>query len=421
VEVSQRGTNPNNVQMVWGPGTYGVSFDDLSQFYSTFNITASTASVSIPMFKGTPGGDNWGEGSLDASYITAFAPGVSTLVVNSNTSMTTEEGLGFGYAFSEFLFYLGSLSSPYSPLRGHQQTGPQFALPHVLSLSLGSLSWDSCNMMCTMLANRTKYTMKQCVDYMQTQRQVCMYDSSTQADRMNNELMKLGMRGVTILVATGDGGSHFSFEPFAPGGIGDELNVISCQYNFPTFPAASPWVTGVGGIDLQGDPKGTPVAWEGSGSGFSWRFPRPPYQAAVVADYLMKYGNSSGFPSKGSFNATNRAYPDVSAVAIDVPMILDGKEILTGGTSASTPTFAGLISLINDHRLTNKLPSLGFLNPRIYRIAINHPGEAFLDITKGNSKTSCSEGFPAVVGWDPTTGLGSPLFPGLFKYLSTGK
>ena len=37
-----------------------------------------------------------------------------------------------------------------------------------------------------------------------------------------------------------------------------------------------------------------------------------------------------------------------------------------GGTSASSPTFAAVISQLNDYRLSKKLKPLGFLNPFIY-------------------------------------------------------
>jgi len=297
-----------------------------------------------------------------------------------------------------------------------RQQVPDDQLPLVLSLSLGSLSWSSCDMMCNLLARMGQFTYQDCVNYIQTQRQICMYDSLNQTIRMNNELMKLGSRGVSILAATGDGGSHFSFMPFDSSPIGDELNEISCAYNFPTFPSASPYVTGVGGIDIT---KSLPVAWFGSGGGFSWQFPMPPYQMELVQHYLNTSGSSSNFPSPGSFNPLNRAYPDVSAVATDTPVVLGGMVYEFGGTSASTPTFAGVISLINDVRLNNKLSPLGFLNPRLYQIFTQNPGEAFLDITVGNSRTTCTQGFPATVGWDPVTGLGSPIFPGLLKYLST--
>ena len=37
------------------------------------------------------------------------------------------------------------------------------------------------------------------------------------------------------------------------------------------------------------------------------------------------------------------------------------------GTSGSTPTLAGIISLLNDARLQNNKSTLGFLNPFLYQ------------------------------------------------------
>jgi len=399
----------NNSQMVWGPGTFGVSKSDLSSFYSYWSVPSTTSQVDIPWHAGQPGGDNFGEGTLDATYITSMAPGVKTYVVNSNTSMSAEEGPGFGYALENFmLLTLGQMKQ----------------VPMVLSMSLGSLSWDSCNVMCK-LAVQQGITYNDCLQYVQyTQRQVCMMDTGPQTDRISTEFMKLGIRGVTLLAATGDGGSHFSFQPFPGDTIGNVLNAISCQYNFPTFPAASPFVLGVGGTQWEGAPSPSqPIAWSASGSGFSWRFPRPSYQDAAVNNYLKQNSGSSGFPGRPYFNSTNRAYPDVSAVASNVPMWLTGFPTVTGGTSASTPTFAGIISMINDQRIQNGKPSLGFLNTRLYQLDATYPGVLFYDITSGNSACQssgdcCNTGFPAAAGWDPVTGLGSPLWPGLLKYLS---
>jgi len=141
--------------MVWGPGTYGILKSDLSSYYSQFSVPTTASSVSQQGFKGTPGGDNFGEATLDTEVITAMAPGVPTIVYNSNNSQSTEEGLGFGYAFLDFV----------------QNMSSQAQIPWVLSLSLGSLSWDSCNMMCTLVQSEG-YTQQQCVDYLNRQRQV---------------------------------------------------------------------------------------------------------------------------------------------------------------------------------------------------------------------------------------------------------
>lgn len=41
-----------------------------------------------------------------------------------------------------------------------------------------------------------------------------------------------------------------------------------------------------------------------------------------------------------------------------------------GGTSASAPTFAGIVTLLNNIRLGNNKPALGFLNPFLYQVTI---------------------------------------------------
>lgn len=81
-----------------------------------------------------------------------------------------------------------------------------------------------------------------------------------------------------------------------------------------------------------------------------------------------------------------------------------------GGTSASTPVFAGMVSLLNEARLARGKAPMGFLNPWLYRHA-----HAFTDITIGNNRINrdgkpMRYGWDAVHGWDPVTGLGTPKF-----------
>ena len=94
---------------------------------------------------------------------------------------------------------------------------------------------------------------------------------------------------------------------------------------------------------------------------------------------------------------------------------------MVGGTSASSPTFAAIVSLLNDARLAKGKPVLGFLNPFIYQNAA-----AFNDITSGcnpgnndihsDVDESCEgEGFTATKGWDAATGWGTPNFAALSK------
>ena len=59
------------------------------------------------------------------------------------------------------------------------------------------------------------------------------------------------------------------------------------------------------------------------------------------------------------------------------------------GTSASTPTFAAIVALLNDVRITAGKGPLGFLNPLIYSLN----GDGFNDITSGNAPGCGTPGF----------------------------
>ncbi len=82
------------------------------------------------------------------------------------------------------------------------------------------------------------------------------------------------------------------------------------------------------------------------------------------------------------------------------------------GTSASTPVFAGMVSLVNGRRLAAGKSSLGWLNPAIYTLYHKFAN----DITEGDNNCAagadvcCSSGYNARAGWDPVTGVGSVNF-----------
>lgn len=67
----------------------------------------------------------------------------------------------------------------------------------------------------------------------------------------------------------------------------------------------------------------------------------------------------------------------------------------------------------------NKFP-LGFINPLLYKMASDDP-TTFTDITTGNNY--CTEqccgnvGYVATSGWDPVTGLGTPVFSKMQSYI----
>ena len=150
----------------------------------------------------------------------------STLVSNTNTSHSTEEGDGFGVAMLDFVTKLTS-----------RQT-----VPHVLSLSLGSLSAASCSKLCDEAAKTGEVDLGECQSFLQKQRQVCMFTSDEQVLSINRALMALGLRGTSVLGSSGDGGSHWSFGRFHGfGKMPRLLNKIGCRFQFPIFPSPSPY------------------------------------------------------------------------------------------------------------------------------------------------------------------------------------
>ena len=147
-----------------------------------------------------------------------------------------------------------------------------------------------------------------------------------------------------------------------------------------------------------------------SSGGFSNRWDRPSYQKTAVNDYLS---GSTKLPDKKHFNSTGRGFPDISAQAVNFVVVQFGIPLPgVSGTSCASPTAAGIFGLLNDQRAQANKPPLGFLNPFIYQNE-----KAFNDVTSGknNGCGFSTPGFPAEVGWDAATGLGTPNFKKLFE------
>jgi len=191
-----------------------------------------------------------------------------------------------------------------------------------------------------------------------------------------------GLLGITIAVASGDNGSS--------DGVNDGKSHVD-------FPASSPYVLGTGGTRLvaaNGAIQSEQVWNDGAqggatGGGFSVVFPRPDWQAAAV-------------------NNSNRGVPDVAGDAdpnTGYNVLVDGQPMVVGGTSAVAPLWAGLIALLSQ-KLNRRL---GFVNPSLY--AINQSSD-FHEITIGNNGA-----YSAGYGWNPCTGLGSPIGTQLLQAL----
>ncbi|KAL0569110.1 hypothetical protein V5O48_012863 [Marasmius crinis-equi] len=198
-----------------------------------------------------------------------------------------------------------------------------------------------------------------------------------------NLFMQLGARGVSVLYASGD--------------LGAGANLCDDPNFQPEYPSGCPYVTSVGSTG--GLPETADFL---SSGGFPNLWARPSYQDTAVPPYLTKLGDTHA----GKFNASGRAFPDISAVGRNIAIVNNGEVVHVNGTSASSPIFASMIALLNEELAAKGKSRLGFLNPLLY----SSPS-AFNDITTGSSELCNgmeSGGFPATEGWDAVTGLGTP-------------
>jgi hypothetical protein len=157
-----------------------------------------------------------------------------------------------------------------------------------------------------------------------------------------------------------------------------------------------------------------------STGGYSIAYPRPAWQAGP-----------------GVQNYNSRQVPDIAfaASAIHDPYLIfqQGIPMQTGGTSAGTPFFAGVLAVLNQYVVANGIqarPGLGNVNPRLYQLAQTTRG-VFHDITTGNNTVACvvgtrdcatgAYGYNAGPGYDPVTGLGSIDVTALFENWAPGK
>ncbi|KAJ7189045.1 tripeptidyl peptidase A [Mycena filopes] len=211
------------------------------------------------------------------------------------------------------------------------------------------------------------------------------------ADAVCQGFAKLGARGVSVLFSSGDQGLGTDDLPTCIANTGNNASTF-----LPNFPASCPYVTTVG--ETVGLPPGAAFA---SGAGFSSYFKRPWYQDAAVSAYLA--GQQETALQASMYDHNGRAYPDI--VGPGGGAFFDyffSRWDIAGGTSASVPTITSIIALLNDWRLRNGKPTMGFLNPFFYGVG----STGMVDITEGFVNGCEQAGFNASVGWDPVAGLG---------------
>jgi len=250
--------------------------------------------------------------------------------------------------------------------------------------------------------------------------------SADTMDAWHNTFVQATQKGMTIFASSGDQGAS------------QQTCDGTSWTQVVSSPASDPLVSGVGGTELHaghytcgnstcdGTDAGAyqdEIAWnellcadlacdlvgsEATGGGVSVVFDAPPYQ-------------------KSSVKSKGRTVPDVAynaAIYHGVLTRFKGGWTLYGGTSAGSPQWAA-ITAIADQVAGRRL---GYLNSAFYQIRSTAPnyGPSFHDITVGDNsalEVDASKayvevrGYPALPGWDATTGVGSPKADGLVSRL----
>jgi subtilase family serine protease len=190
---------------------------------------------------------------------------------------------------------------------------------------------------------------------------------------LDTVLAEAAAQGQTLFTSSGDTGSQ------CPALIGE--NGVPAGLPNVSYPASSPDAIGAGGTSVVA--AGTEIGWYAGGGGSSDLESTPAWQ------------QNAG----GSFLGVRRGVPDVSLDAdpeSGYKVIIDGKEEVIGGTSASAPSWQGIWTRAEAaHK-----DALGFAGPVIYE---TEPASAYHDITVGaNGLFACTP------GWDYITGRGTP-------------
>ena len=217
--------------------------------------------------------------------------------------------------------------------------------------------------------------------------------TASAAQAMDQAFQDAASLGVTICVASGDGGS-------SDGATDGQAHV--------DFPASSPNVLGCGGTRVTVASGGSSIKAEtvwndgaqggAGGGGISVLFPVPAYQQRID---LPASANVGAGPGRGVPDVCGNADPQSG-----YQVLVDGQRLVIGGTSAVAPLWAGLIARLN----ADLGRPVGFINPQLYAHAA-----ACRDIVIGNNGA-----YKAGPGWDACTGLGSPNGQALLAALKSG-
>ncbi|HEY1239496.1 MAG TPA: protease pro-enzyme activation domain-containing protein [Bryobacteraceae bacterium] len=331
-----------------------LKLDDVQGFRSKYALPPNTPNVIVNgKDPGVSSSDEQGEVTLDAEWAGAVAQSASIQVVVSASTQTTD-----GVALSA-----------------------QYIVNHNLA-PIVTVSFGGCESAMGRSANQF----------------------------WNGLWQQAAAQGMSVFVASGDAGAAECDDASATTGTSADVNGL----------CSSPYSTCVGGTQF--DDTATPGAYwlssnsstRGSATGYipeiAWN------ESASGTGLWASGGGASHTYSKPSWQTGpgvpadgHRDVPDVSlaSAAHDGYLFnLNGQSYSASGTSVATPSFAGLMALIDGRQGGRQ----GNANPSLYTLATNQAkggSTVFHDIASGNNSVPGVTGYTAGHGYDLVTGLGS--------------
>jgi surface-anchored protein len=267
--------------------------------------------------------------------------------------------------------------------------------------------------------------------------------TASDINTLNQSFMQANAQGITVVGPAGDSGAtdcdYTSSTATKP--------VTSATHGLAVdFPASSPYVTGMGGTMFnEGSASYFSTTNDSNGGSAISYIPEAVWNetsASIAAGYGLSAGGggvSSVFTKPTWQTGTgvpNDFARDVPDLSLNAAASHDGYLVCTegscgtaattgcptggcfavyGGTSVSTPAFAGILALVQQ-----KIgAATANANPTIYALANSaYYGTVFHDVTTGNNDSPCtagttncptggSIGYSATTGYDQATGWGS--------------
>jgi subtilase family serine protease len=366
---------------VFGSGASAGAISDLGQFERENHLPAvpvTVRNVGPGPFTDTSGAQEW---DIDTQASTGMAPDAQGLTLYFGSSLVD--------ATVEAMFTTW-VNDPAGPAQANASFGEceRTPLDPILEQLPGDISQDPTATAGLALGNNLEPVAEQ-------------------------TLRQATIEGRTLFSSSGDTGS--SCPVVVLPGIGAGNGLLNQAVPLTSYPASSPYAVAVGGTVLYTtgttpDARFAEYAWTFGGGGDSLLINAPAYQQGTPGLFLPCVATSDG--QLTNLGQPCRGVPDVAAQSGDVltngyGIVAAGKDTQGGGTSLSSPLWAGMWARVNQSAGGS---GYGFANETIYRLGKNPTtaGRDFFDVTVGANGI-----YAALPGWDYVSGFGTPQLSNL--------